>query len=151
MIHKLSTLFYQPALGMLLIRIAIGLVFVMHGLAKLGNISATAGFLGMIGIPAPEMMVYVLIAVEIVGGLMIITGLALRFAAVATGIAMVVAALLVGFPQGGYSGAEWEILLALSSFGLALTGAGSLRLLNIFEHDKDEQPAAPASSSGMGM
>lgn len=142
-------MFYQPALGMLLIRLSVGMIFVMHGIAKIGNIAGTAGFLGMVGIPAPEIMVYVLIAIEVVGGLMIISGFALRFAAVLTGIAMVVAALTVGLPSGGYQGAEWEIMLALASFGLVLTGAGKWRLMSIFEHDKDERPAAVAPSSGM--
>jgi uncharacterized membrane protein YphA (DoxX/SURF4 family) len=58
-------------------------------------------------------------------------------AAVATGIAMLVALGLAVLPKRGLGGGEFEILLAAVSFGLALIGAGRLRLIHIFEHDRE--------------
>jgi putative oxidoreductase len=93
------------------------------------------GFMTMLGLPG--YMAYAITFVEIVGGAMLVLGIAVRAAAVATGIAMLVALGLAVLPTRGFAGGEFEILLAASSFGLALIGAGRLRLTHIFEHDKE--------------
>lgn len=122
---------HNPALGLLLMRIVAGLIFINHGWMKYGNPTATVGFISSLGMPG--FMAYVLIAVEILGGAMLIFGVLGRVAGVATGIAMVVAVLLVGYPKAGWNGAEFELMLMAVSFGLALTGMGKYRLLNVFE------------------
>lgn len=130
--NKLSRLCHNPSLGLLLMRVATGLIFINHGWMKYGNVAGTMKFMGMIGLP--EYMAYAIIAVELIGGAMLILGILGRVAAVATGIAMVVAVSLVGYPKGGFSGAEFELLLMAVSFGLALTGMGKYRLMKTFEH-----------------
>ena len=129
--NKFSSMCHNPGLGLLLMRVVAGLIFINHGWMKYGNTAGAVGFITSLGMPG--FMAYVLIAVEIVGGAMLILGVLGRVAGVATGIAMLVAASLVGFPKAGWNGAEFELLLMSVSFGLALTGMGKYRLLNIFE------------------
>ena len=132
--NRMSRFCYRPGLGLLLIRIVTGLIFIHHGWMKLGNVAGTQGFMGMIGLPG--FMAYAIITVELLGGLMLITGVLTRVAGVATGIAMIVAISLVTFPGKGLAGSELEILLMTVSFGIALIGAGNYRLAHIFEHDR---------------
>lgn len=111
-----------------------GLIFIHHGWGKLGNIPGTQGFMNAIGLPG--FMAYAIITVEVLGGAMLILGVLTRVAAVATGIAMIVAVCLAVAPHKGILGSEFEILLAVVSFGLAFTGSGKYRLMHMFERDK---------------
>ena len=69
---------------------------------------------------------------------MLIFGVVTRAAAVATGLVALFAALLAVMPKGGFFGAEFELLLAAVSFGLALNGSGKYRMMHLFEHDSKE-------------
>jgi putative oxidoreductase len=130
--NKLSRTCHNPALGLLLIRIATGAIFIHHGWMKYGNVPMTTKFIQSLGMPG--FMAYAIIAVEIIGGAMLILGVLGRVAAVATGIAMIVAVSLVTYPHRGLAGSELELLLMAVSFGLALTSMGKYRLLRVFEH-----------------
>lgn len=134
-LNRLSKFFYRPSLGLLIIRATLGFIFIHHGLMKLQNLGGTMGFMGSIGLPG--YMAYAITFVEVVGGAMLVLGVAVRAAAVSTGIAMIVALLLVIIPKKGVAGGEFEILLMMASFGLALIGAGRLRLMHVFEHDRE--------------
>jgi putative oxidoreductase len=119
--------------GILLLRLALGTIAIAHGLQKLllqGVDATAAGFAGM-GVPLAEVAAPLVIATEVVGGALIVLGLGARFAAVALGIAMTVAMLLVHLPAGFFAadgGVEFTMLLAAASFTLALTGSGRLSL-----------------------
>ncbi len=130
--HTISRACHNPSLGLLLMRVVAGLIFINHGWMKYGNIAGTMKFIVSLGMPG--FMAYAIIAVELVGGLMLIFGVLGRVAAVATGIAMVVAVSLVTYPHGGLIGSEFELLLMAVSFGLALTGMGKYRLTKMFEY-----------------
>ena len=132
--NAISHYCFRPDFGLLIIRIALGAIFTHHGWAKLGNVTGTEGFMSAIGLPG--FMAYAIIIVEVLGGLMLIFGVLTRVAAVATGIAMVVAVVLATLPHKGFLGSEFEVLLAVVSFGIAFIGAGKYRLAHIFEHDK---------------
>ena len=132
-LNKVSRYFYKPALGLLLIRVSTGLIFFHHGWLKLQNITGTVAFMAHLGIPEP--LAYIAIFVEVVGGAMLVLGIATRAAAVATGIVALVAVFTAVAPMKGFLGGEFELLLAAVSFGLALVGSGKLRLTHIFEHD----------------
>lgn len=132
-IHKFSRFCYRPWLGLLLIRIAVGLIFIHHGLMKFQNVEGTLGFMGHLGVPV--WLAYLVMIVELVGGAMLVAGVLTRAAAVATGIVALFAFVLVINPMKGVAGGELELLLSAVSFGLALVGSGKARLLHVFEHD----------------
>lgn len=126
MIHKISHSAYHRALGMLLVRVAGGYVFVMHGWSKLNNLSGTSSFFSTLGLPAGTATFIALL--EFVGGLMLILGIVPRLAGLLLGIEMVVAMLLVSIPKGNF---EFELLLAAVSFGVFLFGSGKYSLYSM--------------------
>ena len=73
-------------------RILISLIFVVSGISKLGNFSGTQGYMESVGVPS--MLLPVVIAVELLGGLAIILGWHTRIAAfLLAGFSMVSAVL----------------------------------------------------------
>ncbi len=66
-----------PLLG----RILIALIFVLAGFSKISTTATTAGYMASHGIPAANVLVYGVIAVELVGGLMLMAGLYARWVA----------------------------------------------------------------------
>jgi len=117
-VNSTSRFFYSPAFGLLLIRIAIGVVFLTHGWMKVQNLSGTVAMLGHFGL-AP-VLVYFISWLEVIGGVALIAGVATRVFGVLFGVEMLVATLLVGFGRG----IGLEFVLMLISFGIALTGSG---------------------------
>lgn len=64
----------------LILRIHWGWLFFAAGFKKLGALDQTIGFFGSLGIPFPEIMVYVVAIIELVGGLMLLFGFGSRIA-----------------------------------------------------------------------
>ncbi|HVX90668.1 MAG TPA: DoxX family protein [Candidatus Paceibacterota bacterium] len=118
-INAMSRYFWKRDLGLLLVRVALGILFLAHGWSKVGNLSGTEGMFVHMGFP---MWVGVFIAwFEVIGGIALILGIATRVFAVAFGIEMLVAVLISPLSRaiGGT-----ELLLAVASFGIALAGSG---------------------------
>jgi uncharacterized membrane protein YphA (DoxX/SURF4 family) len=132
-INKFSRFCYRPWLGLLLIRVGLGLIFIHHGFMKFQNIEGTLRFMSMLGVP--HWLAWAAMTVELVGGAMLVAGVFTRAAAVATGIVALVAFFIAVEPTRGVAGGELELLLAAVSFGIALAGSGRARLLHVFEHD----------------
>ncbi len=80
---------YLPLAG----RLLIGLPFAMSGLSKLGAFAATTGYIASVGLPLPSLAFAVSVAVELGGGLLLIAGARVRFAALVLAIFCVVTAI----------------------------------------------------------
>jgi len=55
-------------------RLLMGLLFLVYGVVKITSIPGTAGYMGKLGLPAPELFAYLAAIIELAGGLMIIVG-----------------------------------------------------------------------------
>ncbi|HXZ39692.1 MAG TPA: DoxX family protein, partial [Terriglobales bacterium] len=78
--------------GIALLRVAVGVIFVMHGWQKLSwGFHDVAGFLNSLGIPQPTVAAVLLTTVELLGGIALILGLLTRYAAALLAIDMLVA------------------------------------------------------------
>jgi len=75
-------------------RILLGLIFVLSGLGKIPGFSGTAGYIAAKGLPLPELLTALTIAVELSGGLALVFGLYTRWAALALAAFSVLAALV---------------------------------------------------------
>lgn len=121
---KAST-YRDPAL--LIARILVGILFLIAAYNKMKGIGGTAGYFGRLGIPAPEVMVWVALAIEIIGGILLIVGYQTRLAALMLGVFVVVAALIAhtNFADGNQLN-HFLKNLAIAGGCLALfcTGAG---------------------------
>lgn len=118
--------------GLLLIRVALGVVMIAHGAQKLftfGYPGVVGGFTQM-GMPMPGISAALIIAAELGGGILMLAGLFTRFAGAAFAFAMAVAALKVHLAAGFFmpNGYEFTMLLAAAALGIVLTGPGRLSI-----------------------
>lgn len=117
-------------LGLLILRIAVGALMLLHGIAKLGDVSFIEGMLAAKGIPS--FIAYGVYITEIVAPLLIIIGYRTRLAAIIFIIGNLTAFLLVHtadlFLLNDNGG--WKIeLLGLFTFAaltLFFTGGGKI-------------------------
>ena len=115
--------------GIFLLRLVVGVTFVMHGWQKLSmGFQNVAGFLGSLGIPLPTLAAVVLTFVELLGGIALIIGLLTRYVAVLLASDMAVALILVHVKGGFFApkGIEFPLLLLVANINLILAGAGAL-------------------------
>ena len=76
-------------------RLLMGLLFLVYGVIKITSIPGTTGYMGKLGLPAPELFAYLAAIIELAGGAMIIVGFQTRrvawflmvYTLVATGLA----------------------------------------------------------------
>lgn len=71
----------MSSIAMLIGRILMSAIFIQAGLSKLLNVSGTIGYFEAIGLPLAYLMIWPVIVVELVGGLLILTGFYTRIAA----------------------------------------------------------------------
>lgn len=115
----------QLSLGLAVLRIAVGTVFISHGAQKLfvyGFAGVTGAFTQM-GVPMPGIMGPFVGLLEFFGGIALVLGLLTRLFALGFAIDMLVAILLVQL-KNGFSHFELEFLLCVSSVALLLMGGG---------------------------
>ncbi len=118
--------------GLLLIRVALGVVFFMHGWQKLFvfGVAGTAGFMASLGLPLPTVNAVAITAVELVGGLMLVAGAGTRLVGALLSFSMLVAVVTAHAANGFFlpSGYEFAMTLGLVSLAVVLTGAGRYSL-----------------------
>src|SRR3990170_9092109 len=122
--------------GALLLRLAIGPVFIAHGAQKLfvRGPAQVAGSLVNLGIPLPEISAWLLVLTEFGGGILLLLGLFTRWASIPVAFAMLVAILTAHSPwkhsltgKGGY---EFALTLMMMALCLMLQGGGKLSVDN---------------------
>ena len=127
------------------LRLLVGYGFMAHGYAKLARgPAAFAAVLHALGVPAPDLMAWATIVVELLGGLAIFAGAFIGAASVALAAVMIVAILSVhlpfGFssikliaitadgPQFGKPGYETALLYLAALAAVSFSGRDSLAL-----------------------
>lgn len=123
----MSRYWRRRSLGVFLIRIVTGAVFVAHGWDKVHNTDMVIGMLTHMGVIAPVFFAYVITWLEVVGGAALILGVLTRPFAAALGFEMLFAVYLTGVGRGFHSH-ELELMLMASSFAIALIGSGWISL-----------------------
>jgi putative oxidoreductase len=121
-------------LGLLLLRVFIGVCFVVHALGKLGlvgtgNMQGFASWLAELGVPYAAVQARLAMLSEMTGGILLTLGFLTRPAALLLVFTMIVAGRL-GHRGAGYlitnqpPGAEYTINLAVVCGAIALFGPG---------------------------
>ncbi len=121
------------ACGLTILRIVVGIVFLVHGYQKLFHMGfhGVAGFFGHAGIPLPMVSAVIVSLVEFVGGIMLVAGIGVRIAAALNAVDMAVAVFFVhlkhgfGAQNGGF---EYPLTLLAATLCLALSGGGMFSL-----------------------
>ena len=122
----------RPDLALLVLRLAVGFSFFMHGYQKVfgtGVGGVTQGFTRM-GIPLPEVAAPFIAFLELLGGIALMLGVLTRVAAFLLACDMAVATTLVHMKNGylGQGGMELTFLLGMMALAVALAGAGPLSI-----------------------
>lgn len=127
--------------GRLVLRVVLGVVFLMHGGLKLFGMgfAGTGHFMAQVGIPLSQLAAIVVMAVEFLGGAAILVGLFARWAAALLVIDMIVAILVVRLPGGFFAprGFEFELTLLCGALALALLGSGGISLDRVLFRSRD--------------
>lgn len=116
-------------LAILLLRIGVGVIFIVAGWSKLTGIEGVQGFFESSGIPLPGIMAWVVAIVEFVGGLMVLTGTYIRVPAVLLACVMIGALLFVKL-DSGFGAMRLEIMLLLTSLALFVFNSGKYSVDN---------------------
>ncbi len=114
--------------ALLLLRIAVGLVFIFAGWGKLTGIEGVQGFFGNLGIPLPGLMAWVVALVEFVGGLMVLLGAYARIPNLLLAFIMLVALFTTKMDDFDITnaGTRVDIVMLLVTLSLAVLGSGKL-------------------------
>ena len=124
-------------LGLLIVRLVIGLTLAAHGAQKLfgwfggGGISGTAPFLEQLGFRPARLHAALAGIAETAGGLLLAAGLFTPLAAAALLSVMVVAVGSVHWGKGFFlqtGGLEYNLVLAAGALAVAFTGPGAISL-----------------------
>ena len=134
----MNALFRTPdSWSLMIVRLALGIVFLPHGLQKTlglfggGGFSGTMGFFTGQGMPAA--LVFLVILAESAGSLGLILGFLTRIAALGIGCVMVGAIFMVHLPNGFFmnwdgkqagEGFEYHLLAIGMALALLLGGGG---------------------------
>jgi putative oxidoreductase len=118
--------------GFTLIRVALGLILMPHGYAKLflNDAVPTSRNFVHFGWGYPLAWAYAIGVLEFFGGLMLALGLFTRIVAAAIAIEMAVISFAVLYPNWswGHHGMEYTVLMGLVALGIFLNGGGRYSL-----------------------
>jgi putative oxidoreductase len=146
------------------LRLIIGYGFFAHGYAKLlRGPDDFAGILAAIGMPFPELLSWATIAIELVGGLMILAGALVPLITVPMIVVLLVAIVTVHLPNGfssiklmsydasgahfGPPGYETDLLYIAGLLALAIAGAGPFSVDSHLRRLRLDRASTPTISS----
>ncbi|TMP86005.1 hypothetical protein CWC05_15495 [Pseudoalteromonas ruthenica] len=121
----------------LLARFALAALFILTGLSKVEFYDATAQYMATMGVPG--VLLPLVIALEVIGGAMVVLGLLTRLTALAFAIFSIVSALLFHFDLGEQTQFlifYKNIAIAGGFLALAASGAGKYSLDQLLLKDR---------------
>ncbi len=128
-------------LAILILRIAVGVIFIAHGAQKVFGVfggSGIGGFSGILENKAfifPSLMAWAVALSEFFGGILLVLGIIPRISAFLISIIMLVAVIGIHGPNGFFAangGFEYPFMLLMASIALMLTGGGKFSLFDKF-------------------
>jgi putative oxidoreductase len=81
-------------------RLLLALLFVVSGVGKVTGFAGTAAYMASKGMPIPEVLLAGAIAIELVGGLMLVAGFKARWVALATFLFLIPTTIIFHNPSG---------------------------------------------------
>ena len=116
--------------GQTLLRLLVGLLFLVTGIKKLMSPDGPTKMLTNLGFPVPVVFAWILLLSEIIFGLMIFIGFKVRYAAWPLMIVLIVAEIMVVIPnpQGGILSTTslFHLVSIAALVDIALAGPGKL-------------------------
>lgn len=125
MLHKLHH-GHHKRLGLLIIRVVAGIIFLVHGVAKLKGIDATAAMFDMVlpvGTGLASVLAWAVAIIETLGGIAFILGFFTRFFGWLLGLILLVAIIFVKSKMP-FAAGEIDLMLLAAVVGVAVAGPG---------------------------
>ena len=139
----------QIDLGLLVMRLVLGTIFIAHGGQKLFTmgLDGVAGGFGQMGVPMASVMGPLVAFLEFFGGFAIIGGFLTRLVSLGLASTMIGAITLVHAKNGFFNpgGIEFPLSLLGTAIVLAITGAGSYSLDRVVGRKKAVEATASDS------
>jgi uncharacterized membrane protein YphA (DoxX/SURF4 family) len=116
------------------LRVVVGVTFLLTGLPRLQNTAGFITFVGSQGIPAPEILGWLPLVLEPVGGILLILGIGTRWLGLYFVLEMLITTIVVKAAHGtpfivtGRPGVGFELDLLLLGGALVLMALGSGQL-----------------------
>ncbi|MFI5954455.1 DoxX family protein [Cryptosporangium sp. NPDC051539] len=132
--------------GLLLIRLSLGVTLLMHGWNHWrggGKIAGTAGWFEGLGLRPGVMQAWASVVTELAAGVGLIVGLLTPLACAAVIGVMAVAAIVAHRPNGFFvfrDGYEYVVMIAIISVALATIGPGKASLDHALDIEINELP-----------
>jgi putative oxidoreductase len=115
----------DPGWGIAAVRIAVGLILLTAGWGKLmAGTEVVAGSFARMGIPVAAISGPFIMLLEVVGGALLILGIATRWLGLLVTIQFIVATFYVKLPSGGFNAARLDLMLLAGAILLFLAGSG---------------------------
>jgi uncharacterized membrane protein YphA (DoxX/SURF4 family) len=119
----------HPDWGITVVRLMTGLLFAIHGYQKFaGGIGGVAAFFTKAAIPFPGLMAPFIAILELVGGILLILGVATRVVACLFALEMLVTTLWVKIPGQGWNASDLDRMLLVACVLFVLAGPGAAAL-----------------------
>ncbi|MEE9494030.1 MAG: DoxX family protein [Gammaproteobacteria bacterium] len=107
----IDKLLHLDFLGSLALRIYLAPIFILAGLNKLKHIDDMVGYFTSIGIPNAEILIWVAALTELIGGIFLLLGFAVRWAVIPLMFTMAVAAWTVHWENGWHALPETQLTM----------------------------------------
>lgn len=128
--HTFMHRFHNPDVAKLLLRIALGIVFIVAGWMKISNMEFVVTMFGTMGLPA--FVAYVVSYGELISGIALLLGVFAMYAASFVAIIMLAATLMVHWPNGfslANGGYEYTFVLLFIALAVITLGSGRYALV----------------------
>lgn len=118
-------------LGLFLVRLAVGVPFLMHGIQKLQGMDMVVGFFDKLGLPA--FLAWLVAIIETVGGAALILGAFTGISGTLLAIIMVGAVLTAKKAAPFLGGWEIDFVLFAAALGAAFLGSGRYSVMSLIK------------------
>lgn len=134
------------AVSLLLARVAVGVIFIVHGWQKFSDmgLDGTTQFFASAGVPLASVAAPGQAVLEIVGGLALVVGALLPVFGSLLALSMVGAIVFVHAGNGflaANNGYEFVLALAVASLAIAFSGGGALAVDSLWTNRRTAVPA----------
>ena len=124
---------WDPGWGVAAVRIVMALVLLTAGWSKVAiGLGAVAANFGKMGMPAPSITGPFIALLELVGGTLLLLGVAGRWLGLLFAIEFVVATFVVKLPSAGWAGARLDAMLLAGGLLLFVAGSGRLSIDDVW-------------------
>jgi len=126
----------RTSIASTIMRVVLGIIFLAHGIDKLQmGLSNVDGYFSSVGVPG--FLAYVAVALELVGGVLLIVGLFTRYVSALFAIMLIAAIFMMKLSAGllgsdGAPGYELDLSLIVIAIYLVLGEGSSLSLDRLF-------------------